>query len=125
MPSEKRKSEFLTTLLISTLLALSQITVSNDSLAEHESDSAVGSGVGSGIAFCYASEAPVKHQNDFKARDSPHDSPCDSPPETATRRAFMHGILYPYFTPLEPLPRVAAALIGDFSCESNPFDDFF
>lgn len=39
MPSEKRKSEFLTTLLISTLLALSQITVSNDSLAEHESDS--------------------------------------------------------------------------------------
>ena len=39
MPSEKRKSEFLTTLLISTLLALSQITASNDSLAEHESDS--------------------------------------------------------------------------------------
>ena len=39
MPFEKRKSEFLTTLLISTLLALSQITVSNDSLTENDSDS--------------------------------------------------------------------------------------
>lgn len=39
MTSEKRKSEFLATLLIPTLLVLSQITTSHDSLKEHESDS--------------------------------------------------------------------------------------
>ena len=39
MPSEKRMSEILETLLICTLLTLSQITVSYDTLTEHESDS--------------------------------------------------------------------------------------
>jgi len=39
MPSEKRKSQFLVTLLIPTLLLLSQITVSHYSLKEYESDS--------------------------------------------------------------------------------------
>ena len=39
MTSEKRKSEFLATLLIPTLLLLSQITTSHDSLKEYESDS--------------------------------------------------------------------------------------
>ena len=39
MPSEKRKSRFLVTLLIPTLLLLSQITVSHYSLKEYESDS--------------------------------------------------------------------------------------
>jgi len=39
MKPEKRKSGYLATLLISTLLMLSQIIVSNDSLEEHESDS--------------------------------------------------------------------------------------
>ena len=39
MPSEKRKSQFLVTLLIPTLLLLSQISVSDYSLKEHESDS--------------------------------------------------------------------------------------
>ena len=38
MPSENGKSEILATLLICTLLALSQITVSHDSLMEHESN---------------------------------------------------------------------------------------
>ena len=38
MPSDKRKSAFLATLLISTILAISQITLSNDSLTEYESD---------------------------------------------------------------------------------------
>ena len=38
MTSEKRKSEFLATLLIPTLLVLSQITTSHDSLKEYESD---------------------------------------------------------------------------------------
>ena len=39
MTPEKRKSGYLATLLIPTLLMLSQIMVSHDSLAEHESDS--------------------------------------------------------------------------------------
>ena len=39
MPSEKRKSQFLVTLLIPTLLLLSQITASHYSLKEYESDS--------------------------------------------------------------------------------------
>ena len=39
MTPEKRKSGYLATLLISTLLMLSQIMVSHDSLEEHESDS--------------------------------------------------------------------------------------
>ena len=39
MPSEKRKSQFLVTLLIPTLLLLSEITVSHYSLKEYESDS--------------------------------------------------------------------------------------
>ena len=39
MTSEKRKSEFLATLLIPTLLVFSQITTSHDSLKEYESDS--------------------------------------------------------------------------------------
>ncbi|MEC7105192.1 MAG: hypothetical protein VXW62_04885, partial [Candidatus Thermoplasmatota archaeon] len=39
MKPEKRKSGHLATLLISTLLMLSQIMVSHDSLEEHESDS--------------------------------------------------------------------------------------
>ena len=39
MTSEKRKSEFLATLLIPTLLVISQITTSHDSLKEYESDS--------------------------------------------------------------------------------------
>ena len=39
MTSEKRKSGYLATLLISTLLMLSQIMVSHDSLEEHKSDS--------------------------------------------------------------------------------------
>ena len=39
MPFEKRKSEFLAALLISTLLVISQITASHDSLKEYESDS--------------------------------------------------------------------------------------
>ena len=38
MPSENGKSEILATLLICTLLSLSQITVSHDSLMEHESN---------------------------------------------------------------------------------------
>ena len=39
MPFEKRKSEFLAALLISTLLVIFQITASHDSLKEYESDS--------------------------------------------------------------------------------------
>ena len=39
MTSQKRKSEFLATLLIPTLLVISQITTSHDSLKEFESDS--------------------------------------------------------------------------------------
>ena len=39
MTSEKRKSDFLATLLILTLLVISQITTSHDSLKEYESDS--------------------------------------------------------------------------------------
>ena len=39
MTSEKRKSEFLAILLIPTLLVLSQISISHDSLIEYESDS--------------------------------------------------------------------------------------
>ena len=39
MTPEKRKSEYLATLLISTLLMLSQIMASHNSLEEHESDS--------------------------------------------------------------------------------------
>ena len=38
MPSENGKSEILATLLICTLLALSQITGSHDSVMEHESN---------------------------------------------------------------------------------------
>ena len=46
MTSEKRKSEFLATLLIPTLLVLSQITTSHDSLKEHESDSVFSDSIG-------------------------------------------------------------------------------